>query len=101
MTSFTSEPCPLELLLKIAKRKPKRCRPAVRAVAAAVDQLAAGEQGFDLAGGERVARFHRGFAGHHVEHFVQQLFIVQVEQLLLAALEQFRDEPSRLETVEE
>ncbi len=51
--------------------------PAVRAVAASVDEMTAGEQGVDLGGGERIARLDGRFAGHHVENFVQEFFLMQ------------------------
>ena len=62
----TSEPRSLELLFQIFEREPERCRAAVGAVAAALNQLAAGEEGFDFLGGEGIAGFDGGFAGHHV-----------------------------------
>ena len=67
----------------------------------ALDQLAAGEQRLDLGGRQRVAGFDRGLAGHHVEHLVQQFFLVQVQQFLFAVLQQLAHELGRVELFEE
>ena len=71
------------------------------AVAGAFDQFAAGEQRFDLGGGEGVAGFDGRLAGHHVQHLVKQFLIVQVKQFLFTPFEQFLDEPERFEAVQE
>jgi len=68
---------------------------------ASIDEIPPGQQGLDLTLRQRVPGFHRGFAGHHVEDFVEQLFIVQVEQFLFAALEQLADEVAGVELFEE
>ncbi len=60
------EPCSLELLVQIPQRQAQRGGPAVGAVARAFDQLAAGQQGFDLGGGKRVTGLDGGLAAHHV-----------------------------------
>ena len=72
----------------------------MRAIAGPIDQIPPRQQRFDLALREWIAGLHRGLAGHHVEDFVQQFFLVQVEQLLLAALEKLADEISRLKLFE-
>src|SRR5258705_5408510 len=82
---ISSESRPLELLFQVAEREPQGRRPSVRAIARALDQLPAGEQGLDFGGGQGVAGLHRGLAGHHVEDLVEEFLLVQVEQLLLAA----------------
>ena len=61
----------------------------------------AGEKRFDLGGGERVAGFDGGFAGHHVENFVQEFFLVQVEQFLFAAFQKFGEEFGGVEPLQE
>ena len=48
-------------------------------------------QRFDLRAAQRITRFHRSLAGHHVEHFVQKLFLIEVEQFLLARLDAAAD----------
>ena len=85
--SLTLKPSPLELFFQIAQGHSQSGWPAVGAVAAAVDEMAAGQQGIDLGGGEGVAGFDGGFAGHHVEDFVQEFFLVQIEGFLLAAFQ--------------
>src|SRR5687767_13388466 len=72
----------LELFFQVAQRKPQRGRPAVRAVARALDEVAPRQQRRDLRGRQRVAGLYGGLAGHHVEDLVEQLFLVQVQQLL-------------------
>ena len=59
----------------------------MRAVAGSIDQISPGQKRLDFPGGERVAGFHGGLAGHHVEDLVQQFFLVQIEQFLFAALQ--------------
>ncbi len=63
--------CPLKLLFQIPQAQPQSRRPAVRAVAAAIDQMAALQQRFDLDRGQRITGFDGGFTCHHVEDFVQ------------------------------
>src|SRR5438105_3147797 len=74
-----SEPRPLELLLEVAQGEPQCGGAAVRAVAGPLHQLAPREQRVDLCGGEWVARLDGGLAGHHVQDFVEDLLLVQVE----------------------
>src|SRR5205823_7744416 len=98
--SVSSESRALELLFQVTQAQAQRGRPAVRAVARAVDQLPPGEQRLDLRRRERVAGLHRRLARHHVQDFVEQLLLVHVEQLLFAALEQLAHEISRLQPLE-
>ena len=91
------KPSPLELLFQIAKGEAQGRRPPMRAIAGAIDQFATGEQRFDFRRGKRITRFHRGFAGHHVEHFVKQLFFVHVQQLLFPSLEKLADKCAGLQ----
>jgi len=91
-TPVTLEAGALELFFEVAEGEAQRGGAAVGAVAGAIDEFAAGEQRFDLAGGERVSGFDGGFARHHVEDFVEHLLFGEVEELLFAALEEVGDE---------
>ena len=71
------------------------------AVAAPVDEMTPRQEGFDLAGRERVTGFDRGFAGHHVENLVQEFLMMEVKGFLFAALEEFSKKIKRVEAVEE
>jgi hypothetical protein len=73
----------------------------VGAVAGAVYQVALGEEGFDHSGGEGVAGFDGGFAGHHVEDVVEEFFLGEVEDFLFAAFEEGGDEVGGVELGEE
>ncbi len=73
----------------------------MRAVAAAIDEMTPRQQRLDLLRREGVARFHGRFAGHHVEHFVQEFFVAEVERFLLAAIEHVGEEFRRVKTLEE
>jgi hypothetical protein len=66
-----------------------------------LDQLASGQQRFDLARGQGVAGLHRGLAGHHVEDAVEQFLLVEVVKLLFAPLEQLADELAGVQLLHE
>jgi hypothetical protein len=70
-------------------------------IAAAVDEMSASQEGIDFGGGEGVAGFDGGFAGHHVEHFVQELLLIQIEGFLLAAFQKLGEELGGVETLQE
>src|SRR5256885_12207086 len=72
----------------------------MRAIARSADQIFSRQQRLDLALRERIARFHRGLAGHHVEDLVEQFFLVKIEQFLLAALKQLADELGGVELLQ-
>src|SRR5256885_8151939 len=72
----------------------------MRAIARSADQIFSRQQRLDLALRERIARFHRGLAGHHVEDLVEQFFLVKIEQFLLAALQQLADELGRIQLLQ-
>jgi len=73
----------------------------MRAVAAAVDEVATSEKRVDLGGGKGVAGFDGGLAGHHVQDLVEKFFVVQIEGLLFAALEKLAEEVGGVETFQE
>jgi hypothetical protein len=57
----------------------------VGAVATSVDEMSPGQKRIDLGGRERVAGFDGGLAGHHVENFVEEFLLIQIEGFLFAA----------------
>ena len=59
----------------------------MRAVARALDQFPPVEQRFDFLRCERIAGLDRGFARHHIQHFVKQFLFVKVKQFLFAAFQ--------------
>ena len=63
-----------ELAFEILDGEAEGCGAAMRAVAGFLDQMTLSHQCVDLLIGQRVARLHRGLAGHHVDEFVDDGF---------------------------
>ena len=89
------------MFFQVFEGEAERGGPAVGAIAGAIDEMSAGEERFDFAGREGVAGFDGGFAGHHVEDFVEEFFVVDVEGFAFAALEDFLEEFDGVQAVEE
>jgi hypothetical protein len=68
----------------------------MRAIAAPVNEMAPRQQSFDLTRRKRIACFDGRLAGHHVEDFVQEFFLMHVKRFLFAAFKQFSEKINRV-----